>query len=136
MSISNHRGASAGAAATDFDAWLDATFAQEGPFTALVILVQIGEASVDPIASTFMNFIGDEIRWPQIVSVFAGSGKSGAGAAFFAVSEAGGPLLNPEARARLRALEADVRADRLTLNTGAFFDSWGRRMQVEEVSRN
>lgn len=139
MSTSSHPPQARGqgqAARTEFDTWLKETFGEEGAFTALVILVQIGDLKVEPLASTFVNFIGDETRWTEIVGLFAGSGKAWDGAAFFPVLDAGGPLLNAEARARLRALESRVKEDRLTLNSGAFFDTWGRRMQVEEVSRN
>lgn len=121
---------------TEFDAWLGETFATEGSFTALVVLVRIGALEVVPLASTFLNIVGDEVRWPEVVSLFAGSGKSWDGAAFFPVLDAGGPLLNAEARARLRALEARVKEDRLTLNEGHFFDAWGRRLKVEEVTPN
>lgn len=141
MSISKRKGASPGSAGpagspTEFDFWLQETFEREGAFTALVFLVRIADMKVDPLASTFMNFIGDEARWPEIVALFAGSGKTWDGAVFFPVVDAGGILLNAEARARLRALEEKVRADRLTINTGAFFDAWGRRMKVEEVLPN
>jgi len=34
----------------------------------------------------------------------------------------------------LRALELRLDADPLVLNEGHFFDRWGRRMQVDEVS--
>ncbi|MFG1463241.1 hypothetical protein V5F77_10085 [Xanthobacter sp. DSM 24535] len=119
---------------TEFDQWLRDAFAQHGPFTALVVLVRIGGLEVAPLASTFFNIIGDEIRWPQIVALFAGSGKTWDGCAFFPVLDAGGPLLNGEARSRLRALEARVKADRLVLNEGQFFDTWGRRLKVEEAT--
>ncbi|TCT02704.1 hypothetical protein [Aquabacter spiritensis] len=121
---------------TDFDDWLVASFEAEGPFTALVILVRIGPLEVAPLASTFLSVIGAEIRWPEIVALFGGSGHKWDGAAFFPVLDAGGPLLNAEARARLRALEARVREDRLTLNDGHFFDTWGRRLKVEEATPN
>ncbi|OYZ99214.1 MAG: hypothetical protein B7X99_08900 [Rhizobiales bacterium 17-65-6] len=141
MSTSSRKPASQGArganaAPTEFDIWLQETFDREGSFTALVVLVRIGELKVDPLASTFVNFIGDEVRWPAIVTLFAGSGKTWDGAVFFPVLDSGGLLLNAEARSRLRALEAKVREDRLTINTGAFFDAWGRRMKVEEVLPN
>lgn len=115
----------------EFDAWLSETFATEGAFTALVVLVRIGALEVTPLASTFLNIIGDEVRWVEIVSLFAGSGKAWDGAAFFPVLDAGGLLLNAEARARLRALETRVQENRLTLNEGEFFDAWGRRLKVE-----
>lgn len=141
MSISKRKSASRSGSGpvgspTEFDLWLQETFEREGAFTALVFLVRIADMKVDPLASTFMNFIGDEARWPEIVTLFAGSGKSWDGAVFFPVLDSGGILLNAEARARLRALEEKVRADRLTINSGAFFDAWGRRMKVEEVLPN
>ena len=37
------------------------------------------------------------------------------------------------ARNRLRGLEAARREDRLTLNKGAFFDVWGRNLEVQEA---
>ncbi len=43
-------------------------------------------------------------------------------------------LENDEARARLRSVEARVRADRLVLNEGEFFDAWGRRLKIEEIN--
>ncbi len=122
--------------ATDFDAWLAEAFAVEGSFTALVVLVRIGALEVSPLASTFLNIIGDEVRWPEIVTLFAGSGQTWDGAAFFPALDAGGLLPNAEARTRLRALEARVREDRLTLNEGQFFDTWGRRLKIEEVPAN
>jgi hypothetical protein len=67
--------------------------------------------------------------------MFAGAGRDWDGAAFFPVVDAdGGPLDNPTARSRLRALEARLDDDRLVLNVGHFFDKWGRRLKIEEVS--
>jgi hypothetical protein len=81
-----------------------------------------------------VHVIGDEVDWGEIVVLFAGSGVAWDGAAFF--PERGpnaGPLDNPAARLRLRALEARLDLDRLVLNEGHFFDKWGRRMKIEEV---
>jgi hypothetical protein len=138
VSITSRKGAGTKGAGrhdlTEFDLWLRESFATHGAFTALVVLVKIGGLEVAPLASTFFNIIGDEIRWPQIVALFAGSGKQWDGAAFFPVLDSGGPLLNGEARSRLRALEARVKADRLVLNEGHFFDAWGRRLKIEEAT--
>lgn len=121
---------------TDFDHWLGVTFGDNGAFTALVVLMRISEPALTPLASTFLNVIGDEVSWGEIAALFAGSGQAWDGAAFFAQTDADGPLDNGEARARLRALEARIREDRLTLNAGDFFDTRGRRLQVEAVSPN
>lgn len=130
MSISE-----AGRRATEFEDWIAAEFAARGAFTALVILVEIGETKVAPMSSTFMSVIGDEIGWLEILALFSGARVAWNGAAFFAVTAPeGGPLDNTGARARLRDLERRVKADRLTLNRGHFFDREGRRLRIEEVS--
>ena len=122
-------------AANDFERWLAREFAQTGAFTALVVLLEIGATQVMPLCSTYFNVIGDEVEWSDIVVMFAGAGREWDGAAFFPVVGAGGGLLdNPTARLRLRELEARIDVDRLILNEGQFFDKWGRRMSVEEVT--
>ena len=56
------------------------------------------------------------------------------GAAFFPTREAKGGLVPDElARKRLRELETALREDRLVLNKGAFFDVWGRNLEVREA---
>ncbi|MEP9352596.1 hypothetical protein ABLE93_03250 [Xanthobacter sp. KR7-65] len=121
---------------TDFDDWLAGTFAAHGPFTALVVLVRIAEPQVTPLASTFLNIIGDEVDWAGMIALFAGARKPWDGAVFFAQLDVDEPLGNGEARGRLRALEQRVREDRLVINEGDFFDSLGRRLKVEEITPN
>ena len=119
----------------DFERWLARAFAETGAFTALVVLVEIGARRVTPLCSTYFNVIGDEVEWSDIVVMFAGAGRQWDGAAFFpAVAAGGGPLDNPTARLRLRELEARLDAEPLVLNEGHFFDAWGRRMKIEEVT--
>lgn len=115
---------------SDFEDWLHAEFAARDTFTALILLVKISEPEITPLASTFLNILGDDVTWPQMAALLAGSGHAWDGAAFIPVD---GPLPNPEARSQLRALEARVREDRLVLNEGQLFDLWGRRLKVEEV---
>jgi hypothetical protein len=123
------------AAGNDFEGWLAREFAATGAFTAFVILVEIAGTQVTPLCSTYFNVIGDEVAWSEIVTMFAGAGRTWDGAAFFpTVAAHGGPLDNPTARLRLRELEARVDADRLVLNQGHFFDAWGRHMTIEEVT--
>ena len=120
---------------SDFARWLAREFAATGAFTALVVLVEIRETQVTPLCSTYFNVIGDEVAWGDIVSMFAGSGRDWDGASFFpAVAAGGGPLDDATARLRLRALEARLDDDRLVLNEGHFFDTWGRGMKIEEVT--
>lgn len=118
-------------AGSDFDAWIEAEFAERGAFTALVVLVEIGERSVTPVVSTYIN-VPAEIDWPEVVTLFAGVGIPWDGASFFPVAAPdGGPLDDAAARARLIEIERRVRAERLTLNEGFFFDRHGRRVMVE-----
>jgi hypothetical protein len=121
---------------TDFDRWLSATYGENGSFTALVVLVRIEEPQVLPLASTFLNIVGDEVSWAEVAALFAGARQTWDGAAFFAQLDADGPLENGEARGRLRALEQRLDADRLVINQGDFFDTQGRRLKVEEISPN
>ena len=120
---------------SDFEPWLGRTFAENGAFTVLAVLVEIGGTQVTPSCSTFFNVIGDEAQWSEIVALFAGAGREWDGAAFFPVrAAAGGPLDNATARFRLRELEARLAQDRLVLNEGQFFDKWGRRMKIEALT--
>ena len=117
----------------DFDEWILDEFRERGAFTALVILVEIGARSVTPVTSTYLNVIGNEINWLEIAALFAGAGVHWDGASFYPVTAPdGGPLDNASARIGLRAIEARVKAERLALNDGFFFDRHGRRMMVEE----
>jgi hypothetical protein len=121
-------------AANSFDDWIVAEFAERGAFTALVVLLEIGERQVTPLCSTYFNVIGDEIDWEEITVLFAGAGVAWNGASFFPAEAAdGGPLDNPAARLRLRDLERRLDADKLVLNEGHFFDRHGRRMTIEEI---
>jgi len=115
---------------TDFDRWIAEEFARTGAFTAVVVLVSIEGVKVNPLCSTYLNIIGDEVDWGEITVLFAGSGTQWDGAAFFPV---GGPLDNPTARIKLQELEARLDEDRLVLNEGNFFDKWGRKLKIEEV---
>ncbi|WP_293801939.1 hypothetical protein [uncultured Bosea sp.] len=118
---------------TDFDRWLGKLF-RKGPFTALIVLVKIAEPKVEPLRSTFVHVVGDEIDWGDIVLMLRGAGVNWDGAAFFP-TRGGESGLVPDAlaRDRLRELEAALREDRLVLNKGAFFDVWGRNLEVQEA---
>jgi hypothetical protein len=119
----------------EFNDWIVDEFAERGAFTALVVLVEIGERSVTPLASTYLNVVGTEINWLEILALFAGAGVRWDGASFFPVTAPdGGPLDNKAARVGLRAIEARVKAERMALNEGFFFDRQGRRIMVEEAS--
>ena len=123
------------AVANDFERWLPRHSRRPARSPALAVLVDIGETRVTPLCSTYFNVIGDEVAWSDMVVMFAGSGADWDGAAFFLVTaDAGGPLDNPSARLKLRALEARLAEDRVVLNEGHFFDRFGRRLMIEEVT--
>jgi len=87
------------------------------------------------LCSTYFNVIGDEIDWSEMTVLFAGAGHAWDGASFYPLTAPdGGALDNPSARLRLRDLEKRIDADRLVLNEGHFFDKWGRRLRVDEVT--
>lgn len=118
-----------------FAPWLASEYRRRGDFTVLVVLVSIEGARIELLRSTFMNVIGDEMRWAEIRNLFASAGVDWNGAAFFPAGTAGGGMLpNDAARSELRALETRLREDRRILNEGHFFDRKGRRLQVEETS--
>lgn len=120
--------------ATDFERWLAAELDRTGRFTALIVLVGIGERDVTPLCSTHVDVIGTEIDWEEMTALLAGAGVAWDGVAFFvATAPGGGPLDNVAARRHLREMEAAVRADRLHLNEGHVFDRLGRRLCVDEV---
>jgi len=117
-----------------FDSWLDAEFAETGSFTALVVLVAIGELSITPLRSTWFHVIGPDTRWTHVRKMMDESGARWNGALFAPrTDDDGGPLPDPIARIELRDLADAVIADRSRLNAEHFFDRKGRRMRVEEV---
>jgi hypothetical protein len=117
----------------DFDDWIREEFAR-GPFTALILVLDVGDETVEPVASTYLHVIGDEIGWAAMRDMLKGAPNRWNAAAFFVSrGEKGGPVPDRVAKVRLLDTEERVRADRLTLNDSAFFDARGRRMIVEEA---
>ena len=120
---------------SEFDEWLVQMVRKHREFTALVLLTEISETRVEPLCSTYFHIIGDEVAWPDIVAMFNGSGRTWHGAAFFPTSAAdGGPVDAATAQMRLRELEQKVAEDRMILNKGEFFDTFGRRIKIEPLA--
>lgn len=120
---------------SEFDDWLSQMVRKYREFTALVILTEIAETRVEPLCSTYFHIIGDEVAWPDIAAMFNGSGRAWNGAAFFPTNAAdGGPVDEATAQMRLRDLEQKVAEDRMILNKGEFFDTLGRRIQIEPLT--
>jgi hypothetical protein len=117
----------------DFNEWIREEF-ERGPFTALILVLEIGKDTVEPVASTYLHVIGDEVRWDAMRKMLDGAPHKWNAAAFFVTrNENGAPVADRLAKVRLADTEQKVKADRLELNNSAFFDRRGRRMRVEEA---
>lgn len=117
-----------------FDDWVIDEYRRSGGFTALIILMRIGSLTVEPLRSTFVHVIGDEIAWVDLSRLLSSSGVQWDGVLLDPVSaEDGGPVEDDQAREMLRALERSVIEDRSVINEGHFFDPWGRRLRIDEV---
>ena len=120
---------------TDFEQWLTAQFADTGPFTVFIVLVQISGEAVSAVKSSYAQLIGDDMPWAEMRALLGGARTHWDGVAFFVgLGHAGGPLSDAAAKAKLKEVEADVLADPLALNRGLFFDREGRNLRVDEVS--
>jgi hypothetical protein len=117
---------------TDFDDWLVETFARVGSFTLLIVLVEIGEASVSLLASSYLHVIGNETRWPDMVNLLSDSGVTWNGAVFFQ-GDRGGLIDDATARQRLSSLTRHLEKDRSILTHGEFFNAQGLRMKIEQI---
>lgn len=127
--------ASAGARPTEFDTWLADMVLRHSAFTMLVILTTIGANKIVPVCSTFLHVVGDEVDWGEIKTMFESAGREWDGAAFFPTkAQEGGPIDSVTARLRLTELQAKVREDRMVLNEGHFFDTLGRRIEIEPLA--
>jgi hypothetical protein len=120
---------------TDFDDWLVETFARVGSFTMLVVLVDIAETTVSPLASSYLHIIGDETRWTEMVALLGGAGAAWNGACFFQADRAG--LVDDNtAKQRLRSLAHHLQGDRSLLAHSEFFNAQGLRMKIEEERKH
>lgn len=116
----------------DFDEWIAEEFGR-GPFTALILVLDIGAQTAEPVASTYLHVIGDDVRWADMSKMLAGAPNKWNAVAFFPSRDMGGPVADRIAKVRLLDVEERVNADRLELNKGAFFDRKGRRLEIEEA---
>ena len=120
---------------TDFEHWLAAQFADTGPFTVFILLVRIGDASTVLLKSSYAHLIGDQMTWQEMRGLLDGARTPWDGVAFFVgLGHEGGPLPDAVAARKLKEVEADVKADPLTLNRGLFFDGEGRHLRIDEAT--
>ena len=121
---------------TDFEQWLAAQFADTGAFTIFIVLVSIGADKVVPIKSSYAHLIGDDMPWPGMRGLLDSARTPWDGVAFFVgLGHEGGPLPDAVAAAKLKQVEADVKADPLAFNRGMFFDREGRHLRIDETAR-
>ena len=120
------------ACTTDFDDWLVDTFRRVGSFTMLIVLVEIGETTVSPLASSYLHVIGDETRWNDMVDTLSGAGVAWNGAAFFQADRAG-LIDDATARQRLSSLTRHLKGDLSILKNSEFFNAQGLRMRIDEI---
>ncbi|MGN6462721.1 MAG: hypothetical protein ACTHLY_16155 [Pseudolabrys sp.] len=117
-----------------FDEWIVTEYRRTEGFTALVVLLSIGNFEVVPLRSTYMHIIGDELTWLNLTELLRSAGVAWDGVLIMPLSDPdGGPVEDITARTELRALEKRVIEDRTVINEGHFFDKWGRRMKIEEA---
>lgn len=119
-------------AQTDFDDWVLSTYAQAGSFTMLFILVGIGETKVHLLRSAYVHVVGDELRWPDMRTLFKSANVDWSGAAFFRAGREG-LVEDAEAKARLASLVRKLDEDRSLIREGEFFNSDGLRLAIEEI---
>ncbi len=121
---------------TDFEQWLAAQFADTGAFTIFIVLVSIGADKVVPVKSSYAHLIGDDMPWPGMRGLLDSARAPWDGVAFFVgLGHEGGPLPDAVAAAKLKQVEADVKADPLAFNRGMFFDREGRHLRIDETAR-
>jgi hypothetical protein len=119
-----------------FEPWLKSAFADTGGFTALIVLVRIGEAAVTPVVSTYVHAIGDDLSWKDFSNILSQSRRKWDGVVIFCETDGGkGPVPDALARNKLRQAELRIADDRLAINDGHFFDARGRRMRIDEIEQ-
>lgn len=119
-----------------FDPWAKHVYKATGGFTALVVLLRIDELSVTPLRSSYFHVIGDELSWHKVSKLLESARASWDGVLFSVISAEGdgGPVADPLAKISLLELTEELEADRTVINQHHFFDRWGRRMRIEEVT--
>ncbi len=106
-----------------FDAWLALALAEQGPFTAHAVLLRDDPDGLVPLCGTWVE-LDDAAEWGAMLIAFAGAGLAWDAVAFF---PAEGLLDNPDAHARMQALQAELDAEPRLLGAAALFGPDGAR---------
>ncbi len=119
----------------EFERWIVRTFEETGGFTALILLMSIGQTKVEPISCSFVHVIGSEVAWVDMAQMLDQSRRKWDGVAIFAeTAPGGGPLAEIVAKARLQERIDEVTMNRMALNEAGFFDTKGRAIRIDPVA--
>ena len=117
---------------TDFDDWLQTTFAGTEGFTLLIVLVAIGEGRIDLLRSAHLHVVGDDIRWPEMAGYLDGSGVAWDAVVLFRAGREG-LVADDVARDRLDQLVRALNGDRTLIRDGEFFNRDGLRLRLDDA---
>jgi hypothetical protein len=118
----------------EFEAWIAERFAATRGFTALVLLIAMRDAGVQPISCSYVHVIGDEVTWKDMRAMLDASRRAWDAVALFAEAAAGGgPLIDLVAKGRLQERIDEVTMNRMVLNEAGFFDNKGRAIRIDPL---
>ncbi|MFC3169009.1 MULTISPECIES: hypothetical protein [Paracoccus] len=117
---------------TDFDDWLQATFAETDGFTVLIVLIGTAGGRVDLLKSAHLHVIGDDIRWPDMAAYLDGSGVAWDAVALFRAGREG-LVADDVARTRLDQLVRAMNGDRTLIRDSEFFNRDGLRLRLDDA---
>lgn len=118
----------------EFESWIAERFAETGGFTALILLLSIGDDTVAPISCSYVHVIGADVSWAGMKSMLDASGRRWEAVAIFSeAAPGGGPAIDVVAKARLQERIDEVTFNRMVLNDAGFFDVRGRPIRIDPV---
>lgn len=119
---------------TDFDAWIASRFGETRGFTAVILLLSIGDDRIEPISCAYVHVVGDEVTWRDMRAMLDASRRRWDGVAIFVeAAPGGGPVIDIVAKARMQERIDEVTMNRMALNDAGLFDSAGRAIRIDPV---
>lgn len=116
---------------TDFDDWLQATWAETQGFTMLIVLLGIDGGRIDLLKSAHLHVIGNDIGWSGMADHLDGSGTSWDAVVLFRAGREG-LVADDVARDRLDQLVRAMNGDRTLIRDGEFFNRDGLRLRLDD----
>ena len=117
---------------TDFDEWLQSTFAETDGFTLLIVLIGTDGGRIDLLRSAHLHVIGDDISWSDMAQHFDASGVPCDAVALFRAGREG-LVADDIAAQRLDALMHALNGDRGLIRDGEFFNRDGLRLRLDDA---